>query len=89
MIRDLLWALISFGMFLLGLAGAIRYVLRLRLAVIVRTIVATAKPAPPAKPSIPPGRCEEPTLTDIRVDRAIGELARKCRREETTPNGRP
>ena len=67
------------GAFLAGLATTLLYVIRRRRVIVV----------PPFRPEIPPPpavfRSELPTLTDIRVTRNVSELARRCRKEETTP----
>lgn len=81
--RDVVWAGISFASFLGGLAIAIRYVLRQRLAVVFRHAVGLPTPRTPK--SEPPTRDRLPTLTGIQVDKAVEGLARQCREAATTP----
>lgn len=75
MIRDLVLCAILWAAFLAGIATTLLYVIRRKKLVVL-------PPAPPWQPpKPPPWRSELPTLTDLRVEKVVGELARKCRQE--------
>lgn len=72
MIRDLALCAVLWGAFLAGIATTLFYIIK------SQRIVVRQKPSkPPALPAI--FRSELPTLTDLRVEKVVGELARKCR----------
>jgi hypothetical protein len=73
LVRDAVWAFLSFNAFLAGIATAIFYCLKIRLATLRR------EPRSPKRPEV--YRSELPTLTNLHIERTVGHLARKCRQE--------
>jgi hypothetical protein len=69
-LRDALWSVLVFASYLVGIATTLVYVVRMRLVVI-----RSRQPQPAVY------RSEMPTLTGLQVDKAVGELARKCRQD--------
>lgn len=78
--RDVVWATITFAAYIAGLGTAVKYVLRQRLTVVFRHKVV---PAPKATVAVTRDRM--PTLTGLQIDRAVSELARKCRSSSEKP----